>query len=164
MKKISYLGCLLISAALLLAFVPVATAATYYVSNSGSNSNPGTLAAPWQTIFKVQSILGSLQPGDSVLFERAGIWYQELHLSNLNGSAGSPITFGNYGTGNLPIIDGGGTVDSVNLKITGTNVRQWCIGGNIGSAYSQISYVTIDGFECRNTSAYGIVFMTLSAG
>ena len=58
-----------------------------------------------ETMAKVQSFLGSLKGGDQVLFQRGGIWFEQLNLSNLNGGAGAPIVFGNYGTGNLPIID-----------------------------------------------------------
>src|SRR5437899_1873204 len=87
-----------------------AAASTYYVSNSGNDPADCTQTSPWKTMHNVQSCLGSLQAGDSVLFERGGIWYEELDISGLNGNAGSPITFGNYGSGSLPIIDGGGTV------------------------------------------------------
>ena len=41
---------------------------TYYVSNSGSDSNSGTSpTAAWRTITKANSV--SLQPGDSLLFQ-----------------------------------------------------------------------------------------------
>jgi hypothetical protein len=41
-----------------------AQAATYYVSNSGSDSNPGTQAQPFKTI---QKGLGTALTGDTVL-------------------------------------------------------------------------------------------------
>jgi len=133
------------------------TGNTYYVSNSGSDSNSGTsTSSSWKTIAKVQSFLGSLRAGDSVLFERGGIWYEKLDVNNVNGSPGLPIVFGNYGSGNLPIIDGGGTKSGFSVN----GGRQWCIGGQS----SKMSYITIDGFECRNTSAYGIAFVGVSAG
>jgi hypothetical protein len=91
-----------------------------------------------------------------VLFERGGIWYEELDINNVNGNATARITFGNYGTGDLPIIDGGGTLSGESVN----NGRQWCIGGS----GSKMSYITIDGFECRFTSAYGIAFEDVSAG
>src|SRR5438876_549264 len=141
MKKISYLGCLLISAALLLAFVPVATAATYYVSNSGNDTPDCTQTGPWKTILQVQNCLSRLQPGDSVLFERGGIWYEELDLDNVNGNSGSRIIFSNYGSGPLPVIDGGSS-------------RDYCIK----AINTSVSYLVIDGFECRNTKQQAIVF------
>src|SRR5439155_27087357 len=115
---------------------------TYYVSNSGNDGNSGTSqSSPWKTMAKVQSFLGNLRGGDSVLFQRGGIWFEQLNLSNVNGASGAPILFGNYGTGNLPIIDGGGTKSGLSI----VNRRQWCMGGNS----SKMSYITIDGFECR---------------
>jgi hypothetical protein len=131
--------------------------ATYYVSNSGSDSNSGTSqSSPWKTIAKVQSFLGNLRPGDRVLFERGGIWYEQLTVNNVNGASGLPITFATYGSGSLPVIDGGGT-KSGNIVSGG---RDWCIGGSS----SRMSYITIDGFECRNTSAYGVAFVGVSSG
>src|SRR5439155_13368600 len=128
---------------------------TYYVSNSGNDSNSGTsTSSPWKTIAKVQSFLGNLGSGDSVLFQRGGIWYEQLDISNLNGTASARITFSNYGAGNLPIIDGGGTKSG--LSVNGG--REFCIGGS----FSKISYITIDGFECRLASNYGIVFHDVS--
>jgi hypothetical protein len=136
---------------------PVSTGAIYYVSNSGSDSNSGTSqSSPWKTIAKVQSSLSNLKAGDSVLFQRGGIWYEELDINNVNGTSGSPITFGNYGSGNLPVIDGGGTVSGTTVS----GGRQWCIGGRS----SKMSYVTIDGFECRFTTPYGIAFVNVASG
>lgn len=73
----------------------------YYVSNSGNDNNPGTQALPWKTIARVNS--QALKPGDNVLFERNGIWNEELVVSN-SGLNGAPITFGAYGNGAKPII------------------------------------------------------------
>jgi len=130
---------------------------TYYVSNSGNDSNSGTSSSsPWKTIAKVRSSLGNLRPGDNVLFQRGGIWYEELDLQGVNGTASARITFGNYGTGNLPIIDGGGTKSGTSVN----GGRQWCIGGN----NSKMSYITIDGFECRYASNYGIAFFDVYGG
>src|SRR5207244_12177242 len=48
---------------------------TYYVSNSGSDSNSGTSqSSPWNTIAKVQRFLGNLRPGGRVVFGRGGSW------------------------------------------------------------------------------------------
>jgi len=147
--------------------IVAASGNTYYVSNFGNDSNSGTSPdSPWKTISKVQSFLGNLRGGDSVLFQRAGIWYEELDLNNVNGSSGARITFGNYGSGGLPIIDGGGSKsgnsDGGGSKSTNSvnGGRQWCIGGS----RSKMSYLTIDGFECRFTSAYGIAFFSVRNG
>src|SRR5438876_1226081 len=69
--------CCLISALPLMATI-------YYVSNSGDDTkNDGkSTSTPWKTMLKVQNSLGSLRAGDSVLFQRGGIWYESLDLSN----------------------------------------------------------------------------------
>ena len=65
---------------------------TYYVNNSGSDSNPGTQALPWQTISKVNSVNLT---GDTILFEGG-----QTFTSPLNDSSYSNVTISTYGTGN----------------------------------------------------------------
>ncbi len=122
---------------------------TYYVSTSGSDSNSGVSASsPWRTVAKIVAFEPSLRQGDCVLFQRGGVWSEELKISNVHGSQSYPITFGNYGTGNLPVIDGGST-------------RPYGIVGASGSGQAANSYVTIDGFEVRNATSGGIIFSYL---
>jgi hypothetical protein len=85
----------------------------------------------------------SLTSDNQVLFKRGDIWTEELSITKLQGSAGHPIVFGSYGSGASPIIDGGST-------------RHTCINAEGTTA----KYITIDGFECRNTTEYGITFQT----
>jgi hypothetical protein len=121
----------------------------YYVSTSGSDSNSGVSAtSPWKTVAKVVAFEPSLRQGDCVLFQRGGVWNEELKMSNVHGSQSYPITFGNYGTGNLPVIDGGST-------------RPYGIVGASASGQAANSYVTIDGFEVRNATSGGIIFSYL---
>ncbi len=75
----------------------------YYVNNSGSDSNPGTQAQPFQTIAKVNAL--ALVAGDSVLFEGGQIFEGSLTLSR-SGAASNRITFNSSGTGKA-IISGG---------------------------------------------------------
>jgi len=81
-------------------------AATYYVSSSGSDTNPGTQALPWQTLDKVNSM--SFQPGDSILFKRGDIWNGELSPST-SGNQTNYISYGAYSTGTNPIIHATGS-------------------------------------------------------
>jgi hypothetical protein len=80
---------------------------TYYVDNCvvvGSDSNSGTSpSTPWLTVNKVNT--STFKPGDSILFESTCTWREQLTVPS-SGSAGSPITFGAYGTGAQPIISG----------------------------------------------------------
>ena len=88
------------------ASITVATgwAATYYVSNAGSDTASGTSSAsPWKTVAKVNS--SAFSPGDQILFNCGGVWREQLNIPS-SGSSAAPITFGAYGTGNAPIISG----------------------------------------------------------
>lgn len=77
---------------------------SYYVDATGGNdSNPGSLAAPFQTLSKVNSL--TLNPGESVLLKKGQTWKAQNILVPSSGAAGKVITFGAYGTGANPIID-----------------------------------------------------------
>lgn len=90
-----------------------ASAATYYVSNTGSDTNTGTSpSTPWQTLTKVNAqiaINGFFQPGDQILFRRGNTWAGTLRLRQLQGTAAQYITFGAYGAGAAPVITGANT-------------------------------------------------------
>jgi hypothetical protein len=122
---------------------------TYYVSNSGNDSNNGvSTSSPWKTAAKVVAFEPSLRQGDCVLFQRGGVWNEQLTISNVHGTQTYPITFGNYGTGNRPVLDAGST-------------RHYGIIGASASGQAANSYVTIDGFEVRNATSGGIIFSYL---
>jgi hypothetical protein len=74
-----------------------AAATTYYVSSSGSDANPGTMAQPWLSISKVNAVAAA---NDIVLFERGGTWQGTLR-PKANG-----ITYDAYGSGPMPVITG----------------------------------------------------------
>jgi hypothetical protein len=98
MKNPLALACL----ALLFHSAPL-SAANYYVSPSGADTNPGTLAAPWRTIARVNT--GPLVAGDTVYFERGGTWRETLSPA-ANGTAAARLTFDAYGNGAKPVITG----------------------------------------------------------
>jgi len=77
-------------------------AIVYYVSPSGSDSNPGTLDQPWQTIAYA---LVKLSPGD-LLYLRGGTYYEREIYTSLKGTAAAPITIQSY-PGERALIDGG---------------------------------------------------------
>jgi uncharacterized protein YjdB len=78
----------------------LSTGAIFYVAPNGSNSNPGTLASPWQTI---QHALNTLQAGQKAQV-RAGTYREALRM-NRAGTASAPITIEAF-PGEQPIIDG----------------------------------------------------------
>jgi hypothetical protein len=71
-----------------LLFALTASSATYYVSPSGSDRNPGASAQPWKTI---QNAANAMQAGDTTIVESG--YYSEKVVSTANGTASSPITF-----------------------------------------------------------------------
>lgn len=85
-------------------------AANYYFSAStGSDAftavQAQNQATPWKTLTKLNAIIGTLLPGDSVLFKRGDTFYGSFTV-NVSGTSVSPIVFGAYGTGAKPIISG----------------------------------------------------------
>lgn len=106
-------------------------ATTYYVAPTGNNGNPGTLAAPFQTI---QNGLNFLQPGDTLMI-RGGTYNEALVLKQ-SGTSTGVITIKPY-TGETV------TVSSGNSKVLRTN----------GSKH----YYTIDGIRfISNHIMYGV--------
>ncbi len=85
-------------------------AATYYVSSiSGKDSYSSTQAqnpaTPWQTLAKVNSVFGGLNPGDQVLLQAGSVFMGPLLITK-SGTASQYITISTYGTGAAPIING----------------------------------------------------------
>lgn len=73
-----YVGMLLAVGCALVGSATVANAATYYVSPSGNDSNPGTLSAPFQTVNRGVSVLVS---GDTLIVR--GGTYRESLMRNI---------------------------------------------------------------------------------
>jgi len=81
---------------------------TYYVSNTGDDALAGTSGGTaWQNLSKVNAT--SFLAGDTVLFKRGDTWKGTLTVPT-SGTVGNLITFGAYGTGVLPIINGWNTI------------------------------------------------------
>jgi Protein of unknown function (DUF1565) len=121
---------------------PSRSGVTYYVSTSGSDSNPGTLSQPWRTI---QHAANSVHAGDTVEVE-AGTYNEVVTMKTSGNATQGYITFTNY-AGQNAIVDG-----------TGLNVGS---SGQTGlfSLEGTFSYIVIRGFEIRNfkSSAKGKV-------
>ncbi|HAH23620.1 MAG TPA: hypothetical protein DCL77_07670 [Prolixibacteraceae bacterium] len=122
-------------------FTMMSYSATYYVSNSGSDSNNGQSENnSWQTLARVNS--ASLAAGDSVLFHSGDSWFGQLVPKS--GSSSARITYGAYGTGNKPLIHA-----AITKMSTGDWVDQ---GSNIwrsSSTYStEIGNILFNGSVC----------------
>lgn len=97
----------------------------YYVSPTGSDTNPGTAAAPFKTFAKANSMLTS----GSTLHIYAGVYNQQLKISK-SGTSSAGITI-------QPL---GGTVviDMQNTTTIGMDIRA--------------SYITVTGLEVQNSN------------
>jgi Right handed beta helix region len=90
-------------------FAAAGHAATYYVSPGGSDANPGTApGSAWQTVHRVNG--ASLVPGDSVLFQGGQTFSDDTLMPSHSGTAGAPITFGSYGSGDATLTNPNGAV------------------------------------------------------
>ncbi len=108
-------------------------AATYYTSSHGSDSNPGTLAAPFLTIAK--GVLAT-KAGDT-LYVMTGV-YNEVVNVTANGTSTAHVTVMAY-PGDTPVIDGGGALPS------GSATFKPLVG-------LRGTYDVLSGFEIRNTN------------
>ena len=109
----------------------------FYVSLSGSDSNPGTITLPWRTI---QHAADQALPGDTI-YIRGGVYHEAVFTSN-GGTEGNPIRFRAY-PGEAPVIDGEG------------NLPSWSEA--LFTLYEEADYVEISGLEIRNSTYNGIL-------
>ena len=102
----------------------------HYVSTSGDDSNPGTIAAPWRTI---QHAANTVTAGAAV-YVFGGVYNESVNFPT-SGTASAPISFQSY-PGQTAVIDGTG------LSVTGTQGLINIVGN--------LSYIIVRGFEIRN--------------
>ncbi|MEP7377988.1 MAG: right-handed parallel beta-helix repeat-containing protein [Chloroflexota bacterium] len=103
----------------------------YYVAPTGSDANPGTLAAPWKTLQKAADTV----PAGATVYLRAGTYGS--FVMRRSGTAAAPITFTAYGS-EKPVVDGYGVaqytikiVGAAYVRVTGLTIR-----GSSGPAYN----------------------------
>ncbi len=128
----------------------------YYVATSGCNdAYSGTSkSTPWCTLSRAMNALSSLRPDDGILFRCGDSWRGQFNLKNVNGSAGHPVVIGHYSNGvacKLPHR----TYSAVLPTINGAST--YSLGFN-ADHNSNVSYLTIDGFDIHDTTLGGIMF------
>jgi len=121
----------------------------YYVSFTNGNdawtgenqTNAPAGTGPKQTLSGAQSLLSAANPGDQVLMERGNTWNGSFgSLGSPNGALNNHVVLGAYGSGALPIIDGG----------TGITVN--CTNSSI------MSYFTMQDIDLRATGSNNVCF------
>ena len=113
--------------------------AVYYVSTTGSDSNPGTFAAPWLTI---QHAADNVTAGATVNV-RGGVYNGYVSFPN-SGTESEPITFQSD-----PVVVGSilqpAVIDGTGLTVSGTQ--------GLITISGALSYITVSGFEIRNLTS-----------
>lgn len=143
-----------------------APTSSYYVnSQTGNDSNSGTIEKPFQTIAKVNQL--KLQAGNSVFFAGGQTFQGNLYLKGISGTKESPVQVSSYGNGRAIIDAENGTglkADSCawlqlkNLKVVGTDRLKGNEGSGIELRKTQncsIDSVETSGFLWSGVKAVG---------
>ncbi len=136
---------LLITMALLCSF---GSAATYYVSTAGSDSNPGTQTAPFRHLTKGAAT--ATQPGDTVIvmdgtYDNEGVVEPNFVVTlYYSGTPGNPITFKAQNRGKA-------ILDSMNTSTTTT-----CNGAAAYFNLHNAAFIVIQGFVIQRGCDSGI--------
>jgi hypothetical protein len=102
---------------------PVMTGTNYYVSTSGSNTNPGTITLPWRTL---QKAADTAQAGSTV-YLRGGVYNERVDFDTYSGTNSSPIVFSSY-PGETAVIDGTGIAGNALIRLAS---RSWLVFQNL---------------------------------
>jgi len=125
-----------------------ASAATYYVATTGSDSNPGTQSAPFRHLSK--AALTATQPGDTVIvmdgtYDNEGVVAPNIVvILAYSGTAGNPITFRAQNRGKA-------ILDSMNSSTTTS-----CDGASAYFGLKSTSFIVIQGFVIQRGCDSGI--------
>lgn len=107
---------------------------SYYLDSvRGSDENPGTEAAPWKNLNRLDNL--ALNPGDHVYFVRGSSFHGGVTIAS-SGTADAPITFTATGEGAMP-------------RFTNTDILH--LNGNVFLVAG--SHVIIDGLYFHNGPA-----------
>jgi parallel beta-helix repeat protein len=163
----------LIAALLPLVVVLSSHAVIYYVDcNANGDAGAGTSTAAdvaWKTIAKVNA--SSFSAGDSILFNKGCTWREQLTVPS-SGSAGSPITFGAYGTGAAPTLnlsaartlsaDYGSTGDLITDNFDDGNTTGWTKAGG-GTLTVSTEQQHTGGYSVKSTTAWTTLYKAITA-
>ena len=144
---------------------------TYYVSTTGSDSNPGTKSSPWAHSPGMVGWSGNtaLAPGDTVYFENTGTWTYESASKYFLNTVSDGITYdgSSWGNGTRAILRAGYDYSSSlsvfeivhsNITVKGFDIdgnSKWVNGISMnwpsgGYTHKNISNITVDNSIVRN--------------
>jgi len=125
--------------------------AIYYIDYTAGNDSWDGLApeyvsgsnGPWKNATKAS---GAFNAGDTIKFKCGETWTYQGFTVNSSGSAGSPITFTSYGTGNKPkfhhaqIITDWVEVDETGVYTKGYSACGWLLEDGVGLVKASDQY------------------------
>jgi hypothetical protein len=127
--------------AVFLNFPTIASAADYYISPSGSDSNSGSSTLPWKTIQKAANLVN---PGDTV-YLKGGTYYQYTRFER-GGSSSSGVTFTTQ-NGEIAVLDGS--------LVAPNPPDPWAGRNGVVAIYT--NYLTFKNIEITKSAVQGIV-------
>lgn len=134
-----------------------AAGTSYYVDCSAASNGTGTQASPWNNLATINGT--TFGAGDSILFKRGMTCPGQLWPLGSGASSSAFITIGDYGSGPLPIINGGSNESAIKLY----NQSYWHIqniettGGNPYGIYvSGDVSATLNHFRVSNVVAHDV--------
>jgi hypothetical protein len=132
----------------------VSIQATYYVSPDGSDSNPGTLSAPFKTIQQARDVVRTINhemTGDIIVYLRGGTYSlsNTLQLNELDsGSNGYKVIYKAYPT-ELPVLTGG-------VPVTGWTLDSGGIYKATISSVSNFRQLYVNGERAQRARSSGV--------
>ena len=137
---------------------------SYYVDCSAGTNGTGTQASPWNNLATVNTH-AAFEAGDSILFKRSTTCSGQLWALGSGTSSSAFITIGDYGTGALPIINGGSNQSAIklynqsywhiqNIETTGGNPYGIYVSGNVSA--------TLNHFRVTNVVVHDVAGTTTS--
>jgi hypothetical protein len=139
--------------------------ANYYLDCSASQNGNGTQSSPWNSLASANAF--AAHPGDHLYLKRGATCTGTLSPQG-SGSTNAPIMIDAYGTGALPVIDGGNAEEAVklfnqqyweinNLEITGGNQYGVYVSGDIPNS-------TLHHIYLRNLNVHSAGFTSVKRG
>jgi hypothetical protein len=129
------------------------TSNAYYISLSGNDDNPGTIARPFKTLQKINMI--ELHPGDKIYLKGKEVFTGTLVL-NAAGTLNHPILVTSYGNGNA-IINSGNSEAIIlrgkHVKLKNLNVKG--VGRKNGNTTNGISLIAVTDAVVENIKTEG---------